>query len=161
MMDATLSNNFPREFLPVVESVRRCPEHYALCPKGDCAKASCCLRAQMYREKADRDFLTLVNPAKLANIKGECPYFRDSEPRRYALGFRRAYDSIEPPYRRPRFRNAIEDALDLRKSSFYNMLNGERLISPQEQRAIIAEAEKLHIPFGQDSFTTFFLAPEW
>lgn len=161
MMDNTLSKDFPEWLMPMVESVRRCPEDYALCMKGDCEKASCCLRALMYREKADSDFLTIVNPVKLANVNGECPYYRNSEPRRYALGFRRAYDSIEPPYRRPRFRNAIEDALDLRKSSFYNMLNGERVITPHEQRLIIAEAEKLHIPFGQDSFATFFLAPEW
>ena len=65
------------------------PNNYTLCIKGDCPKASNCLRhAAVSMMPTEVQKWSIISPAYLAQMEGECPHYRSSaEKVQYARGF--------------------------------------------------------------------------
>ena len=64
------------------------PNNYTLCIKGDCPKASNCLRhAAVSMMPTEVQKWSIISPAYLAQMEGECPHYRSAEKVQYARGF--------------------------------------------------------------------------
>ena len=64
------------------------PNNYTLCITGDCPKASNCLRhAAVSMMPTEVQKWSIISPAYLAQMEGECPHYRSAEKVQYARGF--------------------------------------------------------------------------
>ena len=110
------------------------PTNYTLCIKGDCPKAANCLRhAAVAMMPAEVQRWSIVSPAYLAQIEGECSMYRSAEKVRYARGFVRMMSAM-----------TVQQAHMVKESliatfgiaMYYRMRKGTRLITPTEQEII-------------------------
>ena len=83
-------------------------------------------------EDPDCVYMRLLNPAK-CNPDGDCTYFRNAVPVRYARGFKKV---MEHMYRRQymRFSALLEERLG--RTGYYNRRRGDMLLSPVEQEVV-------------------------
>ncbi len=111
------------------------PRTFAHCLAKTCPQKSECLRWKAYELlPADvRQNILFVNPKSVPPQGTDCPHFLKMELLRYAKGMKRILDNV--PH---------TDAIGLKRemlqyfgrNNYYRNRNGERLISPQEQKAI-------------------------
>ena len=110
------------------------PTNYTLCIKGDCPKAANCLRhAAVAMMPAEVQRWSIVSPAYLAQIEGECSMYRSAQKVRYARGFVRMMSAM-----------TVQQAHMVKESliatfgiaMYYRMRKGTRLITPTEQEII-------------------------
>lgn len=136
------------------------PEGYELCFNFSCPLSDHCLRAQEAKKDDGTDlYISVVNPNLISRMTdGECPAFRDSNKTiTYAIGFRQRMDSINHDTRRVyRELHSI-----FRNTHYYDMLNGNTLITPEEQAIIRRTAEKHGYPFPPDGFEVMVEGKVW
>ena len=112
------------------------PTSYTLCIKGDCPKAETCLHhvaTQMM--PAEVQTWSIISPAYLAQMKGECPHYRSAEKVMYARGFVRMIRTLSV-----NISEMVAHKLIARfgRNAYYDMRKGKRAIAPAEQEVIIA-----------------------
>ena len=110
------------------------PINYTLCIKGECPKAETCLHhvaTQMM--PAEVQTWSIISPAYLAQIEGECPHYRSAEKVQYARGFVQMMSSLTVKQA-----NAMKDGIVSKfgMNMYYRMRRGDRLITPTEQESI-------------------------
>ena len=110
------------------------PTNYTLCIKGDCPKAETCLHhvaTQMMPAEIQK--WSILSPAYLAQIAGECPHYRSAEKVQYARGFVRMMSAFTVKQA-----HALKDSIiaTFGMAMYYRMRKGTRLITPSEQETI-------------------------
>ena len=110
------------------------PTNYTLCIKRDCPKAETCLHhvaTQMM--PAEMQKWSILSPAYLAQIAGECPHYRSAEKVQYARGFVRMMSAFTVKHA-----HALKDSIiaTFGMAMYYRMRKGTRLITPAEQETI-------------------------
>ena len=116
--------------------MRTVPTNYMLCLKSDCPKATMCLRHKAtLMIPADVMKWSILSPAYLAQMKGECPHYRSAEKVRYARGFVRMIRTLPV-----NISEMVAQKLIARfgRNAYYDMRKGKRAIAPAEQEVIIA-----------------------
>lgn len=110
------------------------PYRFLHCLNGQCMHAADCLRHQVsLRLPVEHEAVTIVNPARIALVKEDCPYFMPDRLQRFALGITRLFDSI--PH---------ADAVIIKRQMiahfkthmYYRFFRKERLITPAGQEYI-------------------------
>ena len=128
------------EQLKTPQMNREVPNNYTLCIKGDCSKASNCLRhVAVAMMPAEVERWQIVSPAYLVQMEGECPHYRSAEKVQYARGFVRMVSAMTV-HQAHAFKGDIIAAFGM--NMYYRMRRGERLITPTEQEAIYQMLEK-------------------
>ena len=110
------------------------PNNFTLCIKGDCPKAANCLRHMaMKMMPAEMQKWSILSPAYLAQIAGECPHYRSAEKVQYARGFVRMMSAFTVKQA-----HALKDSIiaTFGMAMYYRMRKGTRLITPAEQETI-------------------------
>ena len=110
------------------------PTNYTLCIKRDCPKATTCLRhvaVAMMPDEVQR--WSIVSPAYLAQMEGECPHYRSAEKVQYARGFVRMMSAMTVHQA-----HMVKESLiaTFGMAMYYRMRKGTRLITPTEQETI-------------------------
>lgn len=142
-------------------SLQDIPKKYALCfaGKNTCPKAQTCLRAiaaQLLGESEGRPspVIDTVNPIYIGRLASpeDCACYRSSEPARFAKGMTRLFDEI-PLKQAHLIRMKVMRCFSC-ESVFYQSRKGTRLISPEEQEAIlhVFRSAKLDITPQYDEF---------
>ena len=110
------------------------PTNYTLCIKGDCPKAANCLRhAAVAMMPAEVQRWSIVSPAYLAQIEGECSMYRSAEKVRYARGFIRMMSAMTV-HQAHMVKESLIATFGI--AMYYRMRKGTRLITPTEQEII-------------------------
>ena len=110
------------------------PTNYTLCIKSDCPKAATCLRhVAVAMMPAEVQRWSIVSPAYLAQVEGECPHYRSAEKVQYARGFVRMMSALTVKQA-----HVVKDSIvaTFGMNMYYRMRRGERLITPTEQETI-------------------------
>lgn len=124
--------------------MRTVPTNYMLCLKSDCPKSTMCLRHKAtLMIPADMIEWSILSPAYLAQMKGECPHYRSAEKVRYARGFVRMIRTLPV-----NISEMVAQKLIARfgRNAYYDMRKGKRTIAPTEQeviRTVVAECGAL------------------
>ena len=116
------------------------PTNYTLCIKNDCPKAAMCLRYKAtLMIPADVMKWSILSPAYLVQIEGECPHYRTAEKVRYARGFVRMMSALTMNQA-----HVVKDNIvaTFGMNMYYRMRRGDRLITPTEQEAIYQMLEQ-------------------
>ena len=119
---------------PTTKNSEKVPNNYTLCIKGDCPKASNCLRhVAVAMMPAEVQRWSIVSPAYLAQVEGECPMYRSAEKVQYARGFVRMMSAMTVQQA-----HAVKDSViaTFGMAMYYRMRKGTRLITPAEQETI-------------------------
>ncbi len=122
------------------KTTEKVPTNYTLCLKSDCPKAANCLRhAAMAMMPAEEQKWSIISPAYLAQMEGECPHYRSAERALYARGFVRMMSALTVKQA-----HAVKDSIvaNFGMNMYYRMRRGERLITPIEQKEIYQLLEK-------------------
>ena len=112
------------------------PNNYTLCIKGDCPKAANCLRhVAVAMMPAEVQRWSILSPAYLVQIEGECPHYRSAEKVQYARGFVRMIRTLPV-----NISEMVAHTLIARfgRNTYYDMRKGKRAIAPAEQEIILA-----------------------
>ncbi len=133
------------------------PNNYTLCLKGDCPKAATCLRhAAVAMMLAEVQTWQIVSLAHLAQMEGECPYFRSAEKVMYARGFVRMMSALTVHQA-----HMVKERLiaTFGMAMYYRMRKGDRLIAPTEQKTIYKLLEQQGVTERPafDAYTEGFL----
>ena len=118
------------------------PTNYTLCIKGNCPKAANCLRHMaVAMMPAEVQRWSIVSPAYLAQMEGECPMYRSAEKVRYARGFVRMVRTLPV-----NISEMVMHKLIARfgRNGYYDMRKGKLAIAPAEQeiiRIVVAECD--------------------
>ena len=116
------------------------PNNFTLCIKGDCPKAANCLRhVAMAMMPAEMQKWSILSPAYLAQIEGECPMYRSAEKVQYARGFVRIVRTLPVNVSEMVMHKLIAR---FGRNGYYDMRKGKRPIAPADQeviRTVVAE----------------------
>ena len=110
------------------------PNNYTLCIKDDCPKAANCLRhVAVAMMPAEVHRWSIVSPAYLAQMEGECPMYRSAEKVQYARGFVRMMSAMTVHQA-----HMVKESLiaTFGMAMYYRMRKGTRIITPTEQETI-------------------------
>ena len=116
------------------------PNNYTLCIKSDCPKGANCLRhVAMAMMPAEVQRWSIVSPAYLAQMEGECPLYRSAEKVQYARGFVRMVRTLPV-----NISEMVMHKLIARfgRNGYYDMRKGKLAIAPAELeviRTVVAE----------------------
>ena len=128
------------EQLKTPQMNREVPNNYTLCIKGDCSKASNCLRhVAVAMMPAEVERWQIVSPAYLAQMEGECPMYRSAEKVQYARGFVRMVRTLPVNVAEMVMHKLIAR---FGRNGYYDMRKGKRPIAPADQeviRTVVAE----------------------
>ena len=112
----------------------KAPNNYTLCIKSDCPKSATCLRhVAIDMMPAEVERWSIVSPAYLAQVEGECPMYRSAEKVRYARGFVQMMSAMTVHQA-----HMVKESLiaTFGMAMYYRMRKGTRLITPTEQETI-------------------------
>ena len=110
------------------------PTNYTLCTKSNCPKAATCLRHKATQMmSAEVQTWSILSPAYLAQMEGECPMYRSAERVMYARGFVRMM-SVMTVHQAHVVKDSIIATFGM--AMYYRMRKGTRLITPAEQETI-------------------------
>ena len=119
---------------PATKTTEKVPNNFTLCIKGDCPKAASCLRhVAVAMMPAEMQKWSILSPAYLAQMEGECPLYRSAEKVQYARGFVRMMSAFTVKQA-----HALKDSIiaTFGMAMYYRMRKGTRLITPAEQETI-------------------------
>ena len=123
---------------PAVQDI---PHNYLYCFATDeaCPRAPHCLHATAARlrsqsERTDPPSLQSVSPVYIRKSAARCRFFRDDTPVRFARGMTNMFEDL--PLKQARIVRRQVMACFSCESYFYQSRKGERLITPDEQKAI-------------------------
>ena len=125
---------------PETKTSEKVPNNFTLCIKGDCPKSANCLRhVAVAMMPAEMQKWSIISPAYLAQMEGECPLYRSAEKVQYARGFVRMMSALTVQQA-----NAVKGNIiaTFGMNMYYRMRRGERLITPTEQEEIYQMLEK-------------------
>ncbi len=110
------------------------PYQYLLCIHRECSKANSCIRQLAEKRLSPTEAcVQMIRPEYLAQLDGECPYYRLQQLVRYGKGFRQAIGKI-PLDASKQVAQAL--MLQFGRRQYYYMRNGDWLISPKKQQII-------------------------
>lgn len=115
-------------------SLRPILKDYRLCIKTDCLRAAECLRSvALTMLSPDEQSISIINPAYLAKVEGDCPVFHSAAKVRYARGFVKMLSNLTVAQA-----NALRQTLehDFGHTRYFRLRAGERLIDPATQEHI-------------------------
>ena len=142
---------------PATKTTEKVPNNYTLCIKGDCPKAANCLRhvaAAMMPAEVQK--WSIVSPAYLAQMEGECPMYRSAEKVQYARGFVRMMSELTVKQA-----HAVKEGIiaTFGMAMYYRMRKGTRLITPTEQETIynLLEQQGITVRPAFDAYTEDYL----
>ena len=118
----------------MTKKIETAPTNYTLCVKSDCPKAATCLRhAAVAMMPAEVQRWSIVSPAYLAQMEGECPMYRSAEKVQYARGFVRMMSAMTVHQA-----HMVKESLiaTFGMAMYYRMRKGTRIITPTEQETI-------------------------
>ncbi len=125
---------------PTTKNSEKVPNNYTLCIKGDCPKAANCLRhVAVAMMPADVQRWSIVSPAYLAQMEGECSMYRSAEKVQYARGFMRMVRTLPVNVSEMVMHKLIAR---FGCNGYYDMRKGKLAIAPAEQeviRTVVAE----------------------
>lgn len=110
------------------------PVSFAHCQNGQCLRADQCLRHQvLLRMPKERGIVTVVNPQHVATDGGDCKFFIDATPLRYARGMTHLLDRVPLSDAK-----TIDEQIRayLGRNNYYRSKSKVRLIKPVEQKYI-------------------------
>lgn len=116
------------------KTCEKVPNNYTLCIKGDCPRAATCLRHKSTQMmSAEVQTWSILSPAYLAQMEGECPVYRSAEKVQYARGFVRMMSAMTVHQA-----HVVKDSIiaTFGMAMYYRMRKGTRLITPAEQETI-------------------------
>lgn len=118
------------------------PGNFGMCAARECPKSATCLRQIAYNHvPATIPFLSTLNPRKIASMMPDkCEYYCSNKKVRYAKGFLCTTESL-PVRVSTTFRYRLIGSWGFRR--YYQKRKGETLLSPAEQRQVIALAKEL------------------
>lgn len=117
------------------------PYNFGLCAAADCSRADTCLRRITYDQAPeDESFLVTLNPKKIKAMADKCEYYCSSEKVRFAKGFVGTTEAL-PVCVASTFRYRLIGNWGVRR--YYLKRKGETLLSPEEQRQVVALAREL------------------
>lgn len=120
------------------------PTNYTLCIKRDCPKAAMCLRYKATQMiPADVMKWSILSPAYLAQIEGECPHYCSAEKVKYARGFVRMIRTL-PVNISEMVAHKLIDRLG--RNAYYDMRKGKCAIAPAEQEIILSVVAECGAP---------------
>lgn len=134
------------------------PFQYPVCLHADCPRAATCLHQIVYPKLMKSDtILKLVNPQMCAK-DGQCQFYRDSKPVKYARGFTNFQSRMYPGQYYKFMRILIAT---FSRNSYYERRRGDTLLSPKEQEIVLEALHRVGItedfPFDQyEEFTNWF-----
>ena len=120
--------------MATTKKIETVPTNYTLCIKSDCPKAATCLRHKATQMmSAEVQTWSILSPANLAQMEGECPMYRSAERVQYARGFVRMMSAMTVHQA-----HAVKDSIiaTFGMAMYYRMRKGTRLITPAEQETI-------------------------
>ena len=118
----------------MTKKIETVPTNYTLCIKSDCPKAAVCLRYKATQMmSAEVQTWSILSPANLAQMEGECPMYRSAERVQYARGFVRMMSAMTV-HQAHVMKDGIIAAFGM--AMYYRMRKGTRLITPAEQETI-------------------------
>ena len=144
--------------LDEIAALRPMPKTFKLCVKADCPYASECLRhVALSLAAPDMQSISIINPAYLATVEGECPVFHSAIPVRYAQGFVAMLSTLTVAQA-----NALRVKLESHfgHSLYFRLRSGKRLIDPASQayiRQIMTELGVASLP----DFDAYVEAYKW
>lgn len=144
----------------LIHKATRKPTDYDLCFNAACPLSDHCLRhLEALKDDGTDLYISVVNPNAISKMTdGECPAFRDSTKTiTYAIGFHQRMDRINQDTRRV-YRELHTIFCN---THYYDMLNGNTLITPKEQSIIRHTAEKYGHPFPPDGFDVMVEGKVW
>lgn len=109
------------------------PFNYQRCTTSSCPLLSSCLRSIAWRElRGNAISFTVLNPSLTTEASG-CPYFVNSVPERYAVGFTQMQAQMLPA-QYERFMSICRSRFG--RNGYFVRRRGELPISPSEQKFI-------------------------
>ena len=120
--------------MATTKKIETVPTNYTLCIKSDCPKAATCLRHKATQMmSAEVQTWSILSPAYLAQMEGECPHYRSAERVMYARGFVRMMSAMTVHQA-----HVVKDSIiaTFGMAMYYRMRKGTRLITPAEQETI-------------------------
>ena len=110
------------------------PQYYRVCLHADCKKAGTCLHQIAYNHLiADQTYLELINPTR-CKPDGQCPFFRDCAPVRFARGFAHFQKRMFPE-QYDRFAAILMQRFG--RNPYYERRRGDTALPPSEQRLVL------------------------
>ena len=120
--------------MATTKKIETVPTNYTLCIKSDCPKAATCLRHKATQMmSAEVQTWSILSPAYLAQMEGECPHYRSAERVMYARGFVRMMSAMTVHQA-----HMVKESLiaTFGMAMYYRMCKGTRIITPTEQETI-------------------------
>ncbi len=118
------------------------PADYAVCLHEDCPMAANCLRQTAFETLQEGEtYLRLVNPRKCTKT-GECKFYRDANPVRYAYGFTGLQKKMFPEQYQIFMQTLIGE---FGRSDYFERRSGRLSLSPKEQETVLAALHKAGI----------------
>lgn len=148
--------------MPNLEEI---PKQYTYCfaDERTCPKADTCLRALAGRLLADDPLVChvyAITPHYINRLPSPdaCEFYRSDTPVRFASGMTHLFDDV--PHRVfATVRSAVMNCFSC-ESYFYQCRKGERLITPEEQRRIIAVFRR-NVPGVAPHFDKYVDMTDW
>ena len=148
--------------MPHLEDI---PKGYTYCFADElaCPKAGTCLRALAGGLSAEEPRIKCVNAISPHYIKrlpsaDACEFYRSDSPVRFAAGMTHLFDEV--PHRVFATVRAAVMACFSCESYFYQSRKGERLITPEEQRRILAVFRR-NVPGVTPVFDRYVDKEDW
>lgn len=134
------------------------PHTFVYCGVTTCPQADACLRHQAWKcVPTTQHFLTQINTRHLEAMGNKCNHFLKTEKQLYAKGFTKMAGCFTVKTAKT-FRTNMLKLLGYR--NYYLTRKGERLLSPQEQEAIVNLAKKLGLEM-EDYFDAYEYKYVW
>lgn len=141
------------------------PKTYIYCfaDGRTCPKADTCLRAlagRLLAENPGTRHVDTLSPYYIKRLPSPdaCEFYRSDRPTRFATGMTRLFDEV--PHRVfATVRAAVMSCFSC-ESYFYQCRKGERLITPEEQRRILAVFRR-NVPGVTPSFDRYVDKEDW
>ena len=118
------------------------PFQYPVCQHSDCPQAATCLHQIVYPKLLkSQTHLRLINP-QMCTKDRQCQFYRDSQPVKYARGFTNFQKKMYPGQYDKFMRLLIAT---FSRNSYYERRRGDTLLSPIEQKTVLAALRKVGI----------------
>ena len=120
--------------MATTKKIETVPTNYTLCTKSNCPKAATCLRHKATQMmSAEVRTWSILSPAYLVQMEGECPHYRSAEKVLFARGFARMMSALTVTQA-----HMVKDCIVAKfgMNMYYRMRRGERLITPTEQEEL-------------------------
>lgn len=135
------------------------PYSFGLCAAENCPRATTCLRhIALKHAPTKRIFLPIMNPNRLESLKKEnCDQYCSNEKIRFAKGFMCTANALTVSVANS-FRYRMISLFG--RKNYYLKRKGEMVITPAEQRKVVAVAKELGVVLN-DYFDSYIEEYNW